>query len=56
MDQCNEIEDNLSINNTKKAYNITKELTSNKPRQSRPSSIQDKNGQCLAENTEIMSK
>ena len=52
--QCNEIEDNLSRNNTKKAYNITKELTSNK--QNRPSSIQDKNGKCLTENTEIMNR
>ena len=41
------IEENLQKNNSKKAYQLVKELTSSK--QGRTTTIQDKAGKCLTE-------
>ena len=46
-EQCQSIEENLQKNNSKKAYQLVKELTSSK--QGRTTSIQDKAGKCLTE-------
>ena len=44
-EQCQGIEENLQKNNSKKAYQLVKELTSSK--QGRTTTIQDKAGKCL---------
>ena len=46
--QCEENETCLNINNSKRAYQLVKDLTSEK--QGRSSTIQDKSGKCLIEN------
>ena len=43
--QCEEIETCLNKNNSKRAYQLVKDLTSEK--QDRSSTIQDKSGKCL---------
>ena len=43
--QCKEIETCLNKNNSKRAYQLVKDLTSEK--QNRSSTIQDKSGKCL---------
>ena len=53
-DQCNSIEQNLKANNAKKAYQVVKGLTSNK--QGRLNTILDKNGKCLTESKDILSR
>ena len=45
--QCEEIATCLNKNNSKKAYQLVKDLTSEK--QGRSSNIQDKSGKCLTE-------
>ena len=45
--QCTEIEVNLSKNNSKRAFRVMKDLT--QQRQSRVSTVQDKQGKCLTE-------
>ena len=50
--QCEEIE--TCLNNSKRAYQLVKDLTSEK--QGRSSTIQDKSGKCLAEEKEILSR
>ena len=45
--QCEEIETSLNKNNSKRAYQLVKDLTSEK--QGRSSTIQDKAGKCLTE-------
>ena len=52
--QCEEIETSLNKNNIKRAYQLVKDLTSEK--QSRSSTIQDKSGKCLTEEKEILSR
>ena len=52
--QCEEIETCLNKNNSKRAYQLVKELTSEK--QGRSSTIQDKSGKCLTEEKEILSR
>ena len=52
--QCKEIETCLSKNNSKRAYQLVKDLTSEK--QGRSSTIQDKSGKCLTEEKEILSR
>lgn len=49
--QCTEIESSLSKNNSKKAFQIVKDLTRKK--QPRVSTIQDENGTCLTEANDI---
>ena len=54
--QCEEIETCLNKNqtNSKRAYQLVKDLTSEK--QGRSSTIQDKSGICLTEENEILSR
>ena len=52
--QCEEIETCLNKNNSKRAYQLVKDLTSEK--QGRSSAIQDKSGKCLIEEKEIFSR
>ena len=52
--QCEEIEACLNKNNSKRAYQLVKDLTSEK--QGRSSAIQDKSGKCLTEEKEILSR
>uniref|UniRef100_A0A3Q2XCC0 Reverse transcriptase domain-containing protein n=1 Tax=Hippocampus comes TaxID=109280 RepID=A0A3Q2XCC0_HIPCM len=49
-----EIEEGLERNNTKKAYQVIKDLTAEK--QGRPTSIQDKAGKCLTEDKDILDR
>ena len=53
-DQCEEIETCLNKNNSKRAYQLVKDLTSEK--QGWSSTIQDKSGKCLTEEKEILSR
>ena len=52
--QCEEIETCLNKNNSKRAYQLVKDLTLEK--QGRSSTIQDKSGKCLTEEKEILSR
>ena len=52
--QCEEIKTCLNKNNSKRAYQLVMDLTSEK--QDRPSFIQDKSGKCLTEENEILSR
>ena len=52
--QCEEIETGLNKNNSKRAYQLVKDLTSEK--QGRSSTIQNKSGKCLTEEKEILSR
>ena len=52
--QCEEIETCLNKNNNKRAYQLVKDLTSEK--QGRSSAIQNKSGKCLTEEKEILSR
>ena len=53
-EQCQGIEENLQKNNSKKAYQLVKELTSSK--QERTTTIQDKPGKCLTEEQDIIKR
>ena len=52
--QCEEIETCLNKNNSKRAYQLVKDLTSEK--QGRSSTIRDKSGKCLTEEKKILSR
>ena len=52
--QCEEIETCLNKNNSKRAYQLVKDLTSEK--QGMSSTIQDKSGKCLTAEKEILSR
>ena len=52
--QCEEIETSLNKNNSKRAYQLVKDLTSEK--RDRSSTIQDKSEKCLIEENEIHSR
>ena len=52
--QCEEIETCLTKNNSKRAYQLVKDLNSEK--QGSSSTIQDKSGKCLTEEKEILSR
>ena len=52
--QCKEINACLNKNNSKKAYQLVKDLISEK--QGRSTTIQDKSGKCLTEEQEILSR
>ena len=52
--QCEEIETCLNKNNSKKAYQLVKDLASEK--HSRSSTIQDRSGKCLPEEQAILSR
>ena len=51
-EQCQEIDSNLTQNNSKKAYQIVKDLTTTK--KGRANTIQDKSGKSLTEEQEIL--
>ena len=53
-DEDEGIEENLQKNNSKKAYQFVKELTSSK--QGRTNTIQDKAGKCLTEEQDILKR
>ena len=53
-DQCEEIEHSIAINNTKKAFQIVKDLT--KQKRGKISTIQDKVGNCLTEEEDIKNR
>ena len=53
-EQCCKIEDSLSKNNSKKAYQIVKDLTSAK--KGITTTIQDKSGKCLTEEQQILNR
>ena len=53
-EQWQGIEDNLQKNNSKKAYQLVKELTSSK--QGRSTTILDKAGKCLTEEQDILKR
>ena len=52
--QCEEIETCLNKNNSKRAYQLMNNLTSEK--QGRSSAIQDRSGKCLTEEKEFLSR
>ena len=52
--QCQEVEACLRKNNSKKAYQIVKDLTTEK--QGKSTTIQDKLGKCLTEENEILNR
>ena len=52
--QCEEIDTCLNKQNSKRAYQLVKDLTSEK--QGKSSTIQDKSGKCLTEENEILSR
>ena len=52
--QCKETDACLNKNNSKKAYQLVKEITSEK--QGRSTTIYDKSGKCLTEEQEILSR
>ena len=47
-EQCSEIEENLRKNNSKRAYQLVKDLTTVK--QGKVTTVQDRSGKCLTEN------
>ena len=53
-EQCQNIDDCLKKNNSKKAYKLLQDLTGTK--QERTTTIQDKDGTCLTENEDIMKR
>ena len=52
--QCQEVEACLRKNNIKKAYQLVKDLTTEK--QGRTTTIQGKSGKCLSEENEILNR
>ena len=53
-EQCSEIEENLRKNNSKRAYNLVKDLTTVK--QGKATTVQDHSGKCLTEGREILNR
>ena len=53
--QCEEIETCLNKNNSKRAYQLVKDLITSE-KQGRSTTIQDKSGRCLTEEQEILSR
>ena len=53
-EQCENIEDSLKENNSKRAYHLVKDLTSTK--QERTTTIQDKSGTCPTENEDVLKR
>ena len=53
-EKCQDIEENLSKNNSNKAYQLVKDLTGTK--QGKTSNIQDKNGKILTEDQDILKR
>ena len=53
-EQCSEIEENLRKNNSKKAYQLMKDLTTVK--RGKATTIQDRSGKCLTEEQQILNQ
>ena len=53
-EQCSEIEENLRKNNSKRAYELVKELTTVK--HGKVTSVQDRSGKCLTEERQILNR
>ena len=51
-EQCSETEENLRKNNSKRAYQLVKDLTTVKQRKA--TTVQDRSGKCLTEEREIL--
>ena len=53
-EQCSEIEENLRKNNSKRAYQLVKDLTTVK--QGKATTVQDRSGICLTEERQILNQ
>ena len=53
-EQCSEIEENLRKNNSKRAYQLVKDLTIMK--QGKATTVQDRSGKCLADEQQILNR
>ena len=53
-EQCSETEENLRKNNSKKAYQLVKELTTVK--QGKATTVQDRSGKCLKEERQMLNR
>ena len=53
-EQCSEIEENLRENNSKRAYQLVKDLTTVK--QGKATTVQDRSGKCLTEERQILNR
>ena len=53
-EQCSEIEENLRKNNSKRAYQLVKDLTTVK--QGKVTFVQDRSGKCLTEERQILNR
>ena len=53
-EQCSEIEENLKKNNSKRAYELVKDLTTVK--QGKVTIVQDCSGKCLTEERQILNR
>ena len=51
-EQCSEIKENLRKNNSKRAYQLVKDLTTVK--QGKATTIQDRSGKCFRKEREIL--
>ena len=53
-EQCSEIEENLRKSNSKRAYQLVKDLTTVK--QGKTTTVQDRSGKCLTEERQILNR
>ena len=53
-EQCSEVEENLRKNNSKRAYQLMKDLTTVK--QGKATTVQDRSGKCLTEERQILNR
>ena len=53
-EQCSEIEENLRMNNSERAYQLVKDLITVK--QGKATTVQDSSGKCLAEEREMLNR
>ncbi len=53
-EQCREIEENLRKNNSKRTYQLVKDLTTVK--QGKATTVQDRSGKCLTEERQILNR
>ena len=51
-EQCSEIEENMRKNNSKRAYQLVKDLTT--VEQGKATTVQDRSGKCLTEERQIL--
>ena len=53
-EQCSEIEENLRKNNSRRVYQLVKDLTTVK--QGKATTVQDRSGKCLTEEQQILNR